>query len=176
MKLREIVLGAMMAAMALVIPLYFGFARVILPPEFTATLASHVPVMLAMFISPWVAGVAGLGSALGFLMVLGPVIAARASIHIIWAVMGAILYRRGFKPAMVLVLILPLHAIGEALVLVPFGIPLAAALLVTGVGTAIHHVIDAGITLAVLGALAASGVAFTEMRRREKRGTGDPVV
>ena len=176
MKLREMVLGAMMAAMALVIPLYFGFARVILPPEFTATLASHVPVMLAMFISPWVAAIAGLGSALGFLMVLGPPIAARASIHIVWAVIGAVLYRRGFRPGLILALILPIHALGEALVLVPFGVPLSAALLVTGVGTAIHHVIDSIITLAVLGALVASGVAFTEMRRKEKRGTGDPVV
>ncbi len=171
MKTRDIVLGSMMAAMALVIPLYFGFARVILPPEFTATLASHVPVMVAMFISPVSAGIAGLGSTLGFLMVLGPIIAARASTHILWGVIGALLYRRGLSPVVVLAVILPIHAIGEALVLIPFGIPLSAALPVVGVGTAIHHVIDSGITLAVLAALAASGVAFTELRVRSKGGS-----
>jgi len=150
---RYIALGAVLTALALVIPLYFGFLRVVIPPFFTATLAAHVPCMLAMFISPLVAGAVGAGSALGFFAVLGPVIGLRASIHIIWGVLGAILYRRGMKAWLILVLMLPIHALGEALVVWPFVPTLRDAFLITGVGTALHHVLDALITLTVYGLL-----------------------
>jgi len=151
MNRRHVALGAVLTALALVIPLYFGFLRVIIPPFFTATLASHVPSMLAMFISPVVAGAVGAGSALGFFVVLGPVIGLRASIHVIFGVLGAILYQRGMKPWLVLVLMLPVHALGEALVVWPFVPTLRDAFLITGVGTALHHVMDSFITLAVFG-------------------------
>lgn len=173
MKLRELVLGAMLAAMALMIPLYFGFARFVIPPAYSATLASHVPIMVAIFISPLAAAVAALGSGLGFLMALGPIIGARAFTHVIWAVLGAFLYRRGMAPVWVLGVILPVHALAEAAVILPFGISLREALLITGIGTAIHHIADSLITLAVIMPLAAAGLAFSEMRRR---GTGGPRV
>lgn len=155
---REMTLGGLLGAIAVVIPLAFGFLRVVIPP-FTATLASHVPVMLAIFGGPFVAFAAGLGSAIGFLIVLGPVVAARAFIHVIWGVFGAWLYQRGMKPWLVLLVILPIHALGEALVVLPFGFTLASAGVVVGLGTALHHLVDMSITLAIFAVLVRTGVA-----------------
>ena len=119
-------------------------------PPFSATLASHLPVMIAMLISPYVALMVGLGSALGFLIKLGPVIAARAAVHAVFGVAGAVAIRKGLSFGQALMLTLPIHAIGEALIVLPFGFSLQKAGLVVGVGTALHHLIDAAISLAVV--------------------------
>ncbi|MDI3279981.1 MAG: ECF transporter S component [Bacillota bacterium] len=155
MRAREIVLGALLTALALLIPLAFrGWLQVTIPP-FSATLGSHVPSFFAIFISPWVAGMVGLASSLGFLFTLGPVVAARAFIHVIFGITGALLYRGGLKPWLVLLAILPIHALGEALVVLPFGFDLAKAGLLVGVGTALHHAVDGLIALSLLGFLRA---------------------
>ncbi len=157
MKTRELALGALLAALALVIPLAFSFLRVTLPP-FTATLTSHVPVMLALLVSPIAALAAGVGSTIGFIIAASPVVAARAAIHIVWGVLGAVAYRRGMQAWAVLLLMLPVHALGEAFVVLPFGYTLASAGLVVGVGTALHHLVDMGVTLLVFAALTRLGV------------------
>ncbi|MCL6581835.1 MAG: ECF transporter S component [Firmicutes bacterium] len=158
MSSRNVTLGALLGALAAVIPLAFGFLRVTIPP-FTATLASHVPVMLAMFVSPAVAFAAGLGSTVGFLLATSLwYVAARAAVHMVWGVLGAYLYRRGMRPWAVLSVILPLHMLGEALVVLPFGFDLYKAFIVVGIGTGLHHLVDMTITLAVLGALVRLGV------------------
>lgn len=162
---REMTLGALLGSLAVIIPLAFGFLRVVIPP-FTATLASHVPVMLGIFSGPVVALAAGLGSTIGFLIALGPVVAARAFIHVIWGVLGAWLYQRGMKPWLVLLAMLPVHALGEVLVVLPFGYTLAAAGLVVGVGTALHHLVDMTITLAVFAVLVRTGVAARYFARK----------
>ena len=96
MKTRDLVISALLTALAILIPVAFGgYLRVYIPP-FSATLASHVPSMLAMLISPWAAVMVGLGSAFGFLLMLGPVIAARALIHVAFGVTGAYLIKKGF--------------------------------------------------------------------------------
>lgn len=147
MKTREIVLGALLTALAILIPLAFrGWLAIYVPP-FTATLGAHVPSMLAMFISPWVAFLVGAGSTLGFLLTLGPVVAARAATHMLFAVVGALLFKKGLKPWAALLAVLPVHAVAEALVVVPFGFNLYNAGVVVGVGTALHHIIDSAITM-----------------------------
>ncbi|MDP3486359.1 MAG: ECF transporter S component, partial [Bacillota bacterium] len=74
MNTKELLYGALLTALALMIPLLFrGWLQIVIPP-FTATLGSHVPVMLAMFVSPLVAALVGVGSAVGFLITLGPVV------------------------------------------------------------------------------------------------------
>ncbi len=166
MTTRQLTLGAVLTALALVIPFAFGFLRIFIPPAFTMTLASHVPSMLAMFISPAVAGIVGLGSALGFTFALAPVIGMRAAIHIIWGVWGAILFRKGMDPKLVLALMLPLHALGEALVVLPFGYELQQALVVVGIGTAIHHVLDSIITLLVYGSLGNANINLAQASDR----------
>ncbi|NLT95365.1 MAG: ECF transporter S component [Clostridia bacterium] len=149
MKVKELVLGALLTALALLIPLAFGGLLGITIPPFSATLASHVPVMLAMLINPLVAFIVGAGSAFGFLLKLGPIIGARAFMHVIFAVTGAFMIKKGFSLRTVLIATLPIHAFSEALIVIPFGFSLYDAGVVIGIGTALHHGIDAGITLAV---------------------------
>ncbi|HEX6988679.1 MAG TPA: ECF transporter S component [Bacillota bacterium] len=153
MKPRDLALAILLTAVAIIIPTIFTFLRVSIPP-FTATLASHVPSMLAALISPAVAVLVGLGATLGFLIATGPVIAARAFIHVIWGYVGAVMIRRGANPWFTLfVPVMLIHAIGEAVVVVPFGYDLYNAGLVVGVGTVIHNTVDVLITMAVVALL-----------------------
>ena len=94
-KTKELVLTALLIAIGIIIPVYFGFLRVILPPAFTATLMSHVPIFIAMFISPWSALFTALGTTLGFAFAgLSPVVTARAASHIIFALIGAYMIKK----------------------------------------------------------------------------------
>lgn len=147
---RQMVTGAMLAAVALLIPLFFRNWLQIQIPPFTATLGAHIPSMLSIFLGPPVAVMVGLGSALGFLLTLGPVVAARALMHAVFGLAGALMYRVVPRPALVLLAMLPVHALSESLVVLPFGVPLDKALLVVGLGTALHHLVDAGTTLLLL--------------------------
>lgn len=147
MKTRELVLTAIFIAFSLIIPMFFP--KLVLPP-FSATVASHVPVMLAIFISPLSAILVGIGSTIGFLIILGPVIAARAATHIVFGGLGAWLFRRGVKPWQALLAMLPVHALLESLIVLPFGFSLYEGFIVVGIGTALHHLIDMAITLILL--------------------------
>lgn len=91
MKAKEIVTSALLTALSLLIPITFGgYIKIYIPP-FSATLASHVPSMIAMLISPTAAVMVGLGSTLGFLLIMGPVVAARAFVHVFFGLAGALL-------------------------------------------------------------------------------------
>lgn len=157
MGARELVTGALLTALALMIPLLFkGTLQIAIGP-YTATLASHVPSMLAMFISPAVAVMVGLGSTAGFLLTLGPVVGARAFVHLWFGLLGALLYRRGWRPWVVLLAVLPVHAGGEALAVWLYGFdPFTVS--VTGGGTVVHHLLDSGITVALVRALQRAGI------------------
>ncbi|MDI9440892.1 MAG: ECF transporter S component [Firmicutes bacterium] len=158
LTVKELLYGALLTAVALAIPLAFqGWLQIAIPP-FSATLGSHLPSLLAMSISPWVAALVGLGSTLGFLVTLGPIVAARAFIHVFFGVIGAHLYRRGLKFWQVLLLVLPIHALGEALITMPFGFDFYQALVVVGIGTALHHILDSGLTLVLYRSLVRAGV------------------
>jgi niacin transporter len=154
MRTRELVLAGLLAALSLLIPLYFrGLLQVAIPAiGFSATLASHVPTMLAIAIGPWVAVAAGLGSTAGFLITLGPVVAARAFTHVIWGLAGAVLVLRGASLLVALALMLPVHALGEGAVVWYATGTLQNGLLVTGT-TVAHHVMDSQIALAVFAAV-----------------------
>jgi niacin transporter len=147
MNTKNLVTGALLTALSIIIPVSFGAYLKIYIPPFSATLASHVPTMLAFLISPTVAVMVGLGSALGFLIMLPPVIAARATIHAIFGLVGALLVKRGLSFEKALILTAPIHAIGEAIVVIPFGFNLYTALVVVGIGTLIHHFLDSAISV-----------------------------
>ena len=155
MKTRDLVIGALLTALALIIPIFFGsYLRIYIPP-FSATLASHVPTMIAFLISPAVAIMVGLGSSLGFLIMMGPVVAAEHLFTYFWTA-GALLVKKGFhlkKPFATA----PIHAIGEVLVVLPFGFTFNQALIMVGIGTLLHHTLD-GVVAVVLARLVLSGV------------------
>ncbi len=168
LTMKELMYGAVLTAVALAIPLAFqGWLQISLPP-FSATLGSHIPSMLAMAISPWVAALVGLGSSLGFLLTLGPIIAARAFIHVFFGVAGAFCYRRGLKLWQVLLLVLPIHAVGEALITMPFGFDFYQSMVVIGVGTIIHHLIDSALTLGLYRSLIKAGVPLKKVAPHTK--------
>ncbi|MDK2784142.1 MAG: niacin transporter [Bacillota bacterium] len=165
MRVRDIIYGALLTGLSLLIPLAFGnYLRVYLPP-FSATLASHVPVMLAMLVSPAAAMLVGAGSAVGFLMVMGPVIAARAAVHMLFGLAGALLIKQGRSFRTALLASAPIHALGEALVVLPFGFTSYEALVLVGIGTLLHHAADAVISLAVASSLRLS--SFLHARARQ---------
>lgn len=153
MKVREITLGGLLTAFAILIPIAFGGVLGVVIPPFSATLASHVPVMLAMLVSPATAVFVGIGSAIGFLIKLGPVIAARAAVHAVFGYVGAKMIQKGYAFPVALAVALPIHAILEAIVVIPFGFDFYKAFVVVGIGTILHHTVDTIITLAIFYAL-----------------------
>ncbi|WP_296971083.1 ECF transporter S component [Tepidanaerobacter sp. EBM-38] len=155
MKTKQLVTSALLTALSLLIPIAFGgYLRIYIPP-FSATLASHVPSMISMLISPTAAVMVGLGSSLGFLLILGPVVAARAFIHVIFGVVGAYLIKKGFSFSKTLLLVTPIHALGEALIVLPLGFDLYTAFVVVGVGTILHHLIDSAVAIGLVKVLSA---------------------
>ena len=75
-RIKEMVYAGLLTALAIIIPSYFGFLRIFVPPAFSATIAAHVPMMMAMLISPFVAVVVGVVAA-----VPASVTVAVASVH-----------------------------------------------------------------------------------------------
>lgn len=153
MNTKTLVIGALLTSLALIIPLAFGGILGVTIPPFSATLASHVPILLSMTINPTVAFMVGAGSAFGFLIKLGPIVGARALTHVIFAVTGALLIKNGLSFKKTLLLTAPIHAIAEALVVIPFGFSLYDIGMVIGVGTFLHHLVDSGIAVVVYGLL-----------------------
>ena len=144
-KTKDLVTAALLAALSMLIPNVFPT----LPfGPFTATFASHVPVFVAMFVSPWVAAAAGLGSMLGFFLKGVEIyIVARAAMHIFVGIAGAFLIKKNFNVILVGALTLILHALLETVAVVPFlniikVNPTYAWYQLIICGTAIHHVID----------------------------------
>lgn len=159
MKTKDLVVAGILTAFSIIIPLWFGGVLGINIPPFSATVASHVPVMLAMAINPLVAVVVGFGSALGFLLKGLPiVIAARAAMHPLFALVGALLIKRGLSFTGALAITWPIHAVLEALVVLLFGFDIYTAFVVVGIGTALHHVIDSAISVAVYRSLISARV------------------
>ncbi|NLJ73613.1 MAG: hypothetical protein GX331_01330, partial [Firmicutes bacterium] len=68
-----------------------------------------------------------------------------------------------------LLLVLPIHALGEALVVMPFGLGWYQALVVVGIGTVLHHAADGAITVVLEGALRKAGVPLTQQIASKNR-------
>ena len=150
MKAKEIVTSALLTALSLLIPIAFGAYLKIYIPPFSATLASHVPSMIAMLVSPTSAVMVGLGSTLGFLLIMGPVIAARAFVHVFFALAGALLIKKGLSFQKALIYVAPIHALGETLIVLPLGFELYTAFVVVGIGTLLHHLIDSAVSIGLV--------------------------
>jgi niacin transporter len=154
-RTKEMVYAALLTALAIIIPVQFSFLRVIIPP-FSATVASHVPMFIAMLVSPMVAIVVGVGSVIGFLFTGLPMtIVFRAATHILVGYVGAMIIKKTRSYIKASVITAPIHGIAEALVVIPFiGLDLYQLLLVTCIGTIIHHAVDSVISYVIVKGIA----------------------
>lgn len=85
-SVRHLTIASLLVAMGIIIPMVMP--RITIGPA-SFTLASHVPVFLAMFFSPGVAVAVSLGTGFGFFLSATPIIALRALSHVLFAAIGA---------------------------------------------------------------------------------------
>ena len=90
-SVKRLTISALLIAMGIIIPIVMP--RITIGPA-SFTLASHVPVFIAMFISPVVAIAVSLGTGFGFFLSATPIIALRALSHLIFAVIGAVILQK----------------------------------------------------------------------------------
>ncbi|EOI7831188.1 hypothetical protein ACMWM5_002864 [Enterococcus hirae] len=83
--------------MGVIIPMVMP--KIMIPPA-SFTLASHVPIFIAMFFSPGIAITVALGTTFGFFLTTPVIIALRALSHLIFAVIGSWYLQK--KPEIVL--------------------------------------------------------------------------
>ena len=166
LSVQTMTTAALLCAVGIAIPIFFP--KIWVGPA-SFTLASHVPIFLAMFISPGVAAAVTLGTTLGFFFSGLPlVITLRALSHIVFVLIGALLLKR--RPAAMTfsagsllfgLFLSVIHAGCEVVVvtLFYFGGRLTSAtyssgyavsvLLLVGLGGLVHSMVDFGISVAV---------------------------
>ncbi len=150
-NVKKMVITALLIAISLIIPIVFGpFLKVYIPP-FSATLAAHVPLFVAMYLGSFEAGVVGLGSAVGFLFAIpDPIVALRATSHIVVGYVGAKLVDKNMSYKKVVAITSPIHAIIESVMVYALTQNIFLAFVVTAIGTLVHHMIDGVIALPIL--------------------------
>lgn len=154
-KVKVMTTAALLSAVGILIPLISPIKIMIEPASFT--LASHVPIMIAMFISPAVAAFVALITSIGFLIAgFPPVIVCRALTHIVFVLIGAFILKKNgnilnsYKTAIPFVLLISLiHGVCEVIVSSAFYFSgqsssgyLTLVIGLVGVGTVIHSIID----------------------------------
>lgn len=156
---QELTLTALLTALAIVIPMVMPI-KVVMPP-FSATLASHTPLIIAMFISPMAAVITSVGSAIGFLFSLGPVVSARALMHVVFAAAGAYMIENRMNFFLTVIVTLVLHTLSDMgivwAIATLFGLGeilkgqgMVAAQTVIGIGTSAHHLVDYAIAMVIV--------------------------
>ena len=160
------VIAALLSAIGIIIPMFAP--KIVIPPA-SYTLASHVPIFLAMFISPVVAIFVSLITTVGFFIAGFPqIIVIRALTHVIFATIGAFVLKkngnilRNIKSASIFAfLISVVHALAEVFVVSYFyfgkGVTdlyyqngyVATVILLIGIGGLIHSLIDFSIAMFV---------------------------
>ena len=84
----------LLTAIAILIPSIMPIKLIIPPASYTL---SHVPIFLAMFISPWVATFVILASSLGFFMAGYPIVIVLGHSRISSLVLGALYLKKFLK-------------------------------------------------------------------------------
>lgn len=164
----KLTMAGLLIAIGIMIPMYSPL-RVLLPPA-SFTLASHTAIFIAMFISPAVAVAVAAGTTIGFFLGGFPIIIVfRAATHIIFAFLGAVyLYRlspnalSAVKLRVFSLIVGIIHAVGEVIIVSVFffGGNISAAhleqgffvsvILLIGLGSVIHSMVDFEIARAIL--------------------------
>lgn len=162
---KDMVISALLIAIGILIPMIFTVPpfRVVIGP-YSATLMSHVPVIIAMFISPWTAVFTAVGTTIGFFFTAPTVVAVRAASHIVFAIMGAYMIKRRMNLAFTVISTGIVHALFEGIVVLLFfatgisenksGYADMLMMWITTGGTFVHHIVDFIIAIAVGTALA----------------------
>jgi len=153
-RIRTMTIAALLSAIGIIIPLYSPIKIVIEPASFT--FASHVPIFIAMFISPAAAVFTSIVTAFGFFINYTPIIGFRALSHVVFALTGAYILKMrnnillSLKKSIPFVLVLSLiHAVCELIVSTIFYFSdqtsvnyVYNVVLLVGAGTFIHSSID----------------------------------
>jgi len=167
-NILKLTMSGILIAIGLIIPMFSPIKIVLEPASFT--LASHVAIFIAMFISPSMAVSVALGTTVGFFLGGFPIIIViRASTHVVFALVGAFYLHKISKKRLSVVklrlfsfCVAVTHALGELIVVSFFyfdgnisaayfeqGFALSVLLLV-GLGTVIHSMIDFEIAHVIL--------------------------
>lgn len=164
-KIKTMTIAGLLCAVGIIIPMVMP--RISMEPA-SFTLASHVPVFIAMFISPLVSIFVAVLTTFGFLISGTPiVIVLRALTHVVFALTGALILKKNndillsLKSSVLFSFVISLiHAIAEVVVVTIFywGGTLASyeekgylisVIGLVGIGTLIHSMIDFGIAVYV---------------------------
>jgi niacin transporter len=161
-KVLSMTIAAMLCAIGIVIPMFAP--KIVLPPV-SFTLASHVPIFIAMFISPPIAIAVSIITTIGFFFSGTPiVIVIRAATHVIFAIVGALVLKKNGNILLTVkgstgfaLLIAVIHAVAEVIAVTLFFMAtgsinntyLTTVIVGVGLGTIIHSSIDFAIALLV---------------------------
>jgi niacin transporter len=175
-SVRSLTISALLIGMGVIIPMVMP--KIMIPPA-SFTLASHVPIFIAMFFSPGMAITVALGTTFGFFLTTPVIIALRALSHLVFAVIGALYLQK--KPGIVLkdgqftlanwrfqgfnLLIALIHSVVEMLVVSAFfflgNMPetyysqgyFYTVFILMGIGGIIHSLVDYNIAYFIAGTL-----------------------
>ena len=156
LRIQRMCIAALLCAIGILIPIISPVKLQLGPMSFT--LASHVALFLALFISPAVAATVAVGTTLGFLLAgFPPVVVLRAGVQIVFVLVGAFwlakrpAIMKGASGVFCFGLILnAIHAVCEAIVVMLFwfsgatydtGFWYTILVLVAG-GTLVHGMVD----------------------------------
>jgi len=159
--------SGLLIAVGIAIPMFSPFKIILGPASFT--LASHVAIFIAMFISPYMAISVTIGTTIGFFFGGFPlVIVLRAASHIIFVIAGALFLKKFYVATLSAIklrifsfFIALLHGFCELIVVSVFyfGGYMSAAfyqsgfflsiILLVGLGTVVHSMIDFEIAYAI---------------------------
>ena len=156
----RLTLSGLLIAVGIIIPMFSPIKILLEPASFT--LASHVPIFIAMLISPSMAVAVTVGTTLGFLFGGFPlVVVLRAASHIFFAILGSIyvrrypeLYKSRVKYGIYSLVIALIHSAAEIIVSSIFYFTgsmttayyqkgfVFSILLLVGLGTIVHSLVD----------------------------------
>jgi len=160
-KVLKICLSGLLIAIGFIIPMFSPLKILIEPASYT--LASHVAIFVAMFISPYMAIAVCIGTTLGFFFsgIFPIIVTLRAASHIVFVIAGSLFLHELSKNKLtekklwIFSLCIGLiHAAVEVAVVSAFYITLnvgdayyekgwlVSVLLLVGLGTVIHSMID----------------------------------
>lgn len=159
-NLKSMLISALLCAIGIVIPIISPIKITLEPASFT--LASHVAIFIAMFISPSTAILVSIGTAFGFLISGFPlVIVLRSVSHVVFAFAGSIILKkypdklRSIKSALPFSFLIGLiHGLCEVLVVLPFYFNgsmstgyyangfFVSVIILVGLGTILHSMVD----------------------------------